>query len=66
MRIGQDQKELSFLLESDGAPPSGPIREAGGLLSLRALAESRGGRMEVESNPSFRLRLFLPSSGDKG
>ena len=35
-------------------------------MDLRALAESRGGRMEVESTPSFRLRLFLPSSGDKG
>ena len=30
------------------------------LLSLRALTESKGGRMEVASIPAFRLTIFLP------
>ena len=41
---------------------SGPIREAGGLLSLRALTESKGGRMVIESAPAFRLVIFLPAA----
>ncbi len=64
VRIGQEKNGTRFTLQNDGTPPSGPIREAGGLLSLRALAEGRGGCMEVESLPAFRLVIFLPAAPD--
>ena len=52
----------TFTLCSNGQPPSVPIREAGGLLSLRTLAESHHGAMHIETSPGFRLTIRLPSS----
>ena len=66
VRIQQEESGTRFSLENDGAPPSGPVRETGGLLSLRALTQSKGGRMEVESVPSFRVVIFLPFSSRMG
>ena len=62
VRIRKEENGTRFSLESDGRPPSGPIQEAGGLLSLRALTESKGGRMVIESAPAFRLVIFLPAA----
>ena len=58
--IAKEAGGTRFALENDGAPPAGPIRETGGLASLRALMESKGGRMEVQSAPAFRLTITLP------
>ncbi len=66
VRISQEKSGTRFSLKSDGRPPSGPIREAGGLLSLRVLTERRGGQMDVESAPSFRLDIFLPEAAISG
>ena len=60
VRIAQEADGLRFTLENNGRVPAQPIRESGGLLSLRALTESKGGRMEVASVPAFRLTIFLP------
>ena len=60
VRIGQEADGLRFTLENNGRAPAKPIRESGGLLSLRALTESKGGHMEVASVPAFRLTIFLP------
>ena len=48
-------------LTNDGMPPSSVIREGGGLGNLRSRVEVLGGRMEIESAPVFRLRIWLPS-----
>ncbi len=58
--IGQEEGNLRFPLENNGRAPAQPIRESGGLLSLRALTESKGGSMAVESDPAFRLTIVLP------
>ena len=50
----------TFTLCSNGRPPSGPVRETGGLLSLRTLVENRRGVMRVEDTPAFRLVIGLP------
>ena len=60
VRIAREDGGTRFSLENDGAPPAGPVRESGGLLSLRTLTEGKGGRMEVQSAPAFQLRIFLP------
>lgn len=62
VRIAREENGTRFTLENNGAPPAAPIREAGGLLSLRTLTESRGGRMEVTGEPVFRLDIILPSA----
>ncbi len=49
-----------FTLQSNGKPPAEPVRETGGLKSLRTLAERQGGRMRVDSAPVFCLTIDLP------
>lgn len=48
-------------LTNDGAPPSGPVDETGGLSNLRRFAEMDGMEMSVESTPAFRLTLRFPN-----
>ena len=61
VRISPEKNGTRFSLQNNGTPPAGPVREAGGLLSLRALTESKGGCMEIASEPTFRLDIFLPA-----
>ena len=51
-------------LTNSGIQPTGPIRETGGLGSLRTLAEQAGGRMTVSVTPAFSVRLELPKEGN--
>lgn len=57
-------RSWTFLLCSNGTPPERPIRESGGLLSLRSLVEGKGGTMTVRTGPgpedAFRLELLIP------
>ena len=52
----------SFTVRSNGIPPAAPIRETGGLLSLRTLVENRRGAMRIDVSPEFRLTIALPQS----
>ena len=45
---------------NNGAAPEGPIREGGGLSSLRRIVESEGAVMETEYQPAFCLRIRIP------
>ncbi len=54
----------TFTLCSNGRLPAMPIRETGGLLSLRTLAESRHGIMRIDVSPLFRLTIQLPLSDE--
>ena len=46
---------------NDGAAPGPEAREGGGLSNLRSRVEALGGRMEIDWQPAFRLRLRLPA-----
>ena len=52
-------KKTIFILQNNGIPPAGEIRETGGLLSLRALVEHSGGEMSIRPDPAFRLVIRL-------
>ncbi|MBQ6513377.1 MAG: hypothetical protein IJI09_01520, partial [Clostridia bacterium] len=52
----------SFTVRSNGIPPAAPIRETGGLHSLRTLVENRRGAMRIDVSPEFRLTIVLPQS----
>ena len=58
--IRQTEREIRIEITNDGEKPDGPVREGGGLSSLRRLTESSGGIMEVVSEPAFCLRLIFP------
>ena len=47
-------------LTSNGEQPAGPIRETGGLKSLRELTEYIGGSMEITYSPVYTVTLILP------
>ena len=58
--IRNSDTEITYILESKGVPPREAIRESGGLLSLRTLAEKYGGAMETTTSPAFTLTVRLP------
>ena len=51
--------------QNDGAPPSAPIAEGGGLSSLRKRIEAAGGTMTVYHAPRFLLTLNLPEETEE-
>ncbi|MBR5094712.1 MAG: hypothetical protein IK095_06425 [Oscillospiraceae bacterium] len=67
--------ELTLILEeagdkivavftNNGDQPREPVREKGGLQSLRSLTESAGGRMEIRWEPVFSIVIELPKEGE--
>ena len=54
--------ETVYILRGNGKAPNGPIRESGGLLSLRSLVEQEGGTMRAEAAPSFTLTIHIPKT----
>ncbi|MBR6119698.1 MAG: hypothetical protein IKQ04_05195 [Oscillospiraceae bacterium] len=61
---GPGGRDRTFLLCSNGTPPEAPIRESGGLLSLRSLVERKGGTMKArggrDAEAAFRLEITIP------
>lgn len=49
-------------VSNNGQTPKTPIRESGGLRSLRLMAEDIGGTMTTEYEPTFRLILEYPDA----
>ena len=66
VRVARDDGRVRAEFTNDGEQPGGPIRERGGLRSLRALTERAGGRMEIRTSPAFTITLTLPKEDDHG
>ena len=62
VRIMQNESGMTAEFSNNGAPPNGPIRETGGLASLRGAVESAGGIMTVKGEPRFLLTVSLPKT----
>lgn len=60
VRISRETQGVKAILIGSGEPPTGPIRESGGLLNLRRSIEATGGSMTVTAEPRFTLTLILP------
>ncbi len=61
--VRRNENLQSFVLQNNGNPPAGTIRESGGLGSLRKLVEKENGSMTIDSLPGFQLTIALPGEG---
>ena len=62
VEIQHTDTEITYILYSNGDEPKEPIRESGGLLSLRSLVEKEGGTMRIEATSCFALTIRLPKT----
>ncbi len=60
-RINISFSDNSVEFTNDGNPPSGEIKEKGGLINLRSKAEANGIAMTTKGLPRFLLRLTFPT-----
>ena len=58
--VAEEADNLCVSLTNNGEQPTEPIRELGGLRSLRTLVQQAGGKMTVSISPVFMIRLELP------
>lgn len=67
LRVSRMRDGVRGLYTNNGAQPRAPIREGGGLSSLRKMIENAGGSMTVTAEPIFQLMIDLPDlMGDDG
>ena len=55
----------TIIFTNDGAAPEGPIREGGGLSSVRFSVERAGGEMHISNSPRFALIINLPEQEEE-
>jgi hypothetical protein len=60
IRITEDERFYNIYFTNNGKAPENGIRESGGLLNLRRMAERAGGGMKIRSLPAFEMALKLP------
>lgn len=49
----------------NGIPPTGPIREGGGIGGMRRRMARLGGSMELYTSPRFRIELAVPKEAER-
>ena len=59
VNIQSTDSGICYILKSNGDTPSEPIRESGGLSSLRSLVEQENGSMQITGSPVFELSIRL-------
>ena len=65
--MGSDKfhPNFSIIYENDGEKPKQKIIEGGGISSLRYETENLCGKIEIVSNPSYSLMIYLPKRKEK-
>ena len=56
----ESEKAYTVTFKNNGEPPTGEIKEGGGLSSLRTMTENAGGQMTVKGSPQFSLSITIP------
>ena len=62
LELKEERDQLIVVYSGNGDPPTEPVREIGGLRTLREMTESLGGTMTVSAEPTLRVTLSLPKS----
>ena len=60
--VERTEKNWTFVLTNNGDIPCAPIREGGGLSSLRRRIEDGGGEMRLSHTPRFKLTILIPDN----
>ena len=60
IELREEDHAVSIRITNDGAPPEREVVPKGGLHNLYRYVLDCGGRMELQSNPSFALTVTLP------
>ncbi len=66
LNIAEQEEQITIRFTNNGLQPTGPIRETGGLASLRVLAERAGGTLAIAVQPRFTVTLTLPKEVPNG
>ena len=66
LNIAEQEEQITIRFTNNGLQPTGPIRETGGLASLRVLAERAGGTLAIAVQPRFTVTLTLPKEVSNG
>ena len=56
----EEDGRMVYVFVTNGAPPDGTVKEAGGLVSLRRLVEGENGQMAITSAPRMTLTITMP------
>ena len=59
--IDMEQTETAHIIRytNDGAVPTGPVTEGGGLSTARRKIEAAGGQMRIDAEPRFMLTIIF-------
>lgn len=60
--IREEEGGVRYVLRGNGTPPQKPVRETGGLLSLRVLTERSGGTLRLSTEPEYLVTLEIPKN----
>lgn len=63
--VKEIENEIVIIYENDGEKPKQKIIEGGGISSLRYETEKLCGKIEIVSNPSYSLMIYLPKRKEK-
>lgn len=58
--INESVDNYKIIFTNNGLTPEKPIKEGGGLSSLRTMIERINGKMNIEISPNFSLKILLP------
>ena len=62
--LTEDDSSVSIHITNDGTPPKGEIVPRGGLHNLYRYVLGCGGRLQIQSAPSFAMTITLPKAGE--
>lgn len=60
VHIWEEEKKYIITFTNDGNPPTGKIKETGGLGNIKREVEALGGTLELTAKPKFEMTICLP------
>lgn len=65
IEMQEDDSSVCIHITNDGTPPESEVVPKGGLHNLYRYVLDRGGKMQIQSQPSFALTVTLPKTKEE-